>query len=196
MIGGFYWLFLWNFKEIKHQPFPMAQPYFSNNEIQFLSHEVCRPKGWGEFRIVTLLMNMPIISSGKGQNLAPQCQRRHFSAAGKTDRRDSIKEKAFERNEERRGGREREGKKEGARKTWGFPLLQKSFLAPPVKVPPGYSLRNSKGTSRQNARNSAMMFAVHAARKGCRMPRCPSVVPRVYTAKYRNVHSSATVTAI
>ena len=49
----------------------MAQPYFyiSNNEIQFLSHEVCRPKGWGEFRIVTLLMNMPIISSGNGNTL-------------------------------------------------------------------------------------------------------------------------------
>ena len=28
VIGGFYWLFLWNFKEIKHQPFSMAQPYF------------------------------------------------------------------------------------------------------------------------------------------------------------------------
>ena len=26
VIGGFYWLFLWNFKEIKHQPFSMAQP--------------------------------------------------------------------------------------------------------------------------------------------------------------------------
>ena len=142
---------------------------------------------------------MPIISSGKGQNLAPQCQRRHFSAAGKTDGRDSIKEKAFERNEERRGGRERRKerkRKKGRGKHGGVPLLQKSFLAPPVKVPPGYSLRSSKGTSRQNARNSAMMFAVHAARKGCRMPRCPSVVPRVYTAKYRNVHSSATVTAI
>ena len=25
-IGGFYWLFLWNFKEIKHQPFSMTQP--------------------------------------------------------------------------------------------------------------------------------------------------------------------------
>ena len=23
---GFYWLFLWNFKEIKHQPFSMTQP--------------------------------------------------------------------------------------------------------------------------------------------------------------------------
>ncbi len=57
VIGGFYWLFLWNFKEIKHQPFPMAQPYFyiSNNEIQFLSHDVCRAKDWGESRIVTLL---------------------------------------------------------------------------------------------------------------------------------------------
>ena len=28
VIGGFYWLFLWNFKEIKHQPFSMTQPYF------------------------------------------------------------------------------------------------------------------------------------------------------------------------
>ena len=28
VIGGFYWLFLWNFKEIKHQPFSMAQPNF------------------------------------------------------------------------------------------------------------------------------------------------------------------------
>ena len=88
----------------------------------------------------------------------------------------------------------REGR--GEENMGGFPLLQKNFLAPPVKISPGYSLRSSKGTSRQNARNSAMMFAVHAARKGCRMPRCPSVVPRVYTAKYRNVHSSATVTAI
>ena len=26
MIGGFYWLFLWNFKEIQHQPFSMTQP--------------------------------------------------------------------------------------------------------------------------------------------------------------------------
>ena len=26
VIGGFYWLFLWNFKEIKHQPFSMTQP--------------------------------------------------------------------------------------------------------------------------------------------------------------------------
>ena len=26
VIGGFYWLFLWNFKEIKHQPFSMIQP--------------------------------------------------------------------------------------------------------------------------------------------------------------------------
>ena len=26
VVGGFYWLFLWNFKEIKHQPFSMAQP--------------------------------------------------------------------------------------------------------------------------------------------------------------------------
>ena len=26
VIGGFSWLFLWNFKEIKHQPFPMTQP--------------------------------------------------------------------------------------------------------------------------------------------------------------------------
>ena len=92
--------------------------------------------------------------------------------------------------------RERERERRGEENMGVFPLLQKSFLAPPVKVPPGYFLRSSKGTSRQNARNSAMMFAVHAARKGCRMPRCPSVVPRVYTAKYRNVHSSATVTAI
>ena len=28
VIGGFYWLFPWNFKEIKHQPFSMAQPNF------------------------------------------------------------------------------------------------------------------------------------------------------------------------
>ena len=28
VVGGFYWLFLWNFKEIKHQPFSMAQPNF------------------------------------------------------------------------------------------------------------------------------------------------------------------------
>ena len=28
VIGGFYWLFLWNFKEIKHQPFSMTLPYF------------------------------------------------------------------------------------------------------------------------------------------------------------------------
>ena len=28
VVGGFYWLFLWNFKEIKHQPFSMTQPYF------------------------------------------------------------------------------------------------------------------------------------------------------------------------
>ena len=28
VIGGFYWLFLWNFKEIKHQPFSMTQPIF------------------------------------------------------------------------------------------------------------------------------------------------------------------------
>ena len=27
VIGEFYWLFLWNFKEIKHQPFSMTQPY-------------------------------------------------------------------------------------------------------------------------------------------------------------------------
>ena len=26
VIGGFYWLFLWNFKEIKHQPLSMTQP--------------------------------------------------------------------------------------------------------------------------------------------------------------------------
>ena len=26
VIGEFYWLFLWNFKEIKHQPFSMTQP--------------------------------------------------------------------------------------------------------------------------------------------------------------------------
>ena len=26
VVGGFYWLFLWNFKEIKHQPFSMTQP--------------------------------------------------------------------------------------------------------------------------------------------------------------------------
>jgi len=28
VIGGFYWLFLWNFKETKHQPFSMTQPLF------------------------------------------------------------------------------------------------------------------------------------------------------------------------
>ena len=27
VIGGFYWLFLWNFKEIKHQPFSITQPF-------------------------------------------------------------------------------------------------------------------------------------------------------------------------
>ena len=27
VIGGFYWLFLWNFKEIKYQPFSMTQPF-------------------------------------------------------------------------------------------------------------------------------------------------------------------------
>ena len=27
VIGGFYWLFLWNFKEIKHQSFSMTQPW-------------------------------------------------------------------------------------------------------------------------------------------------------------------------
>ena len=27
VIGGFYWLFLWNFKEIKHQLFSMTQPF-------------------------------------------------------------------------------------------------------------------------------------------------------------------------
>ena len=27
VIGGFYWLFSQNFKEIKHQPFSMAQPF-------------------------------------------------------------------------------------------------------------------------------------------------------------------------
>ena len=28
VIGGFYWLFLWNFKEIKHKAFSMEQPNF------------------------------------------------------------------------------------------------------------------------------------------------------------------------
>ena len=28
VIRGFYWLFLWNFKEIKHQQFSMTQPCF------------------------------------------------------------------------------------------------------------------------------------------------------------------------
>ncbi len=89
------------------------------------------------------------------------------------------------------------GRLEGARETWGCPFFR-TFLSPlkSLKDPVNYSLRNSKGISRQNAKNSAMRLAVHAARNGCRMPRCPSVVPRVYTAKYRNVHSSATVTAI
>ena len=27
VIRGFYWLFLWNFKEMKHQPFSMTQPF-------------------------------------------------------------------------------------------------------------------------------------------------------------------------
>ncbi len=27
VVEGFYWLFLWNFKEIKHQPFSMTQPF-------------------------------------------------------------------------------------------------------------------------------------------------------------------------
>ena len=27
VLGGFYWLFLWNFKKIKHQPFSMTQPF-------------------------------------------------------------------------------------------------------------------------------------------------------------------------
>ena len=26
IIGAFYWLFIWNFNKIKHQPFPMTQP--------------------------------------------------------------------------------------------------------------------------------------------------------------------------
>ena len=30
-LGGFYWLFLWNFKEIKHQPFSMTQPFLKNS---------------------------------------------------------------------------------------------------------------------------------------------------------------------
>jgi len=33
VIGGFYWLFPWNFKEIKHQPFSMTQPYFFGSVI-------------------------------------------------------------------------------------------------------------------------------------------------------------------
>ena len=33
VIGGFYWLFLWNFKEIKHQPFSMTQPILLKNTL-------------------------------------------------------------------------------------------------------------------------------------------------------------------
>ena len=32
VIEGFYWLFLWNFKEIKHQPFSMTQPFFNHRK--------------------------------------------------------------------------------------------------------------------------------------------------------------------
>ena len=34
VIGGFYWLFLWNFKEIKHQPFSMAHPFIFYNILK------------------------------------------------------------------------------------------------------------------------------------------------------------------
>ena len=34
VIGRFYWLFLWNFKEIKHQPFSMTQPTENGHEAR------------------------------------------------------------------------------------------------------------------------------------------------------------------
>ena len=33
VIGEFYWLFLWNFKEIKHQPFSMTQPKIKSSDV-------------------------------------------------------------------------------------------------------------------------------------------------------------------
>ncbi len=36
VIGGFYWLFLWNFKEIKHQPFSRTQPYLMSVPVSIV----------------------------------------------------------------------------------------------------------------------------------------------------------------
>ena len=47
MIGGFYWLFPWNFKEIKHQPFSRTQPLFSGGVMTLLvieDHPVLRSR--------------------------------------------------------------------------------------------------------------------------------------------------------
>ena len=44
MIGGFYWLFLWNFKEIQHQPFSMTQPQIKYLGYGFHQWEIRRKR--------------------------------------------------------------------------------------------------------------------------------------------------------
>ena len=60
VIGGFSWLFLWIFKEIKHQSFSMTQPYFllyihSMLKIQFFSNSFAYGlHGWGILSVIPL----------------------------------------------------------------------------------------------------------------------------------------------
>ena len=57
VVGGFYWLFLWNFKEIKHQPFPTAQPYGKTLCQIPIFHNakspLRRPSGGGSEKLLT-----------------------------------------------------------------------------------------------------------------------------------------------
>ena len=112
----------------------MAQPYFyiSNNETQFLSHDVCRAKDWGEFRIVTLLYEYAnhILRQG-AKPCSSMPKETLFRRCRKNEWVGFVKEKAFERNEERRGGRESvcEGRK-GRGKHGGVPPSSKKFPRP------------------------------------------------------------------
>ena len=70
VVGGFYWLFLCNFKEIKHQPFSMAQP---NKKNAGPANEACAI--WMPFSCLPLLREAPLSAASRapGPSSDPSC---------------------------------------------------------------------------------------------------------------------------
>ena len=74
VIGGFYWLFIWTFKEIKHQPFSMTQPFQKTSTISYDTaiNERGLLSKWIRSKNILPKKDLPFYSSRRGTNAKGQ----------------------------------------------------------------------------------------------------------------------------